>query len=321
MQNIELHDFHPPTGTLRDEVLSGLTEKQKTLPAKLFYDERGSHLFDEITRAKEYYPARTETGIMESFAKEIAQFAGAQSMLVEFGSGTSTKTRVLLDHLENPSTYVPIDISREHLMQSAKEIAELYPALEVQPICADYEQPISLPLTSRPIGKRCAFFPGSTIGNFHRDDAEAFLRRIASLIGPQGSLIIGVDVKKDVGVLLAAYNDSAGITAAFNLNMLVRLNSDLGTNFDTDNFRHRAIYNEVAGRIEMHLVSTCVQTVSVGDTTVSFDEGETIWTESSNKYTVEDFSAMASRAGFVLKHVWQDDNKLFSIQGYTVASR
>lgn len=312
--SIKLYDFEPATENVLEEVLEGLGRSPKQLPPKLFYDERGSALFERITELPEYYPTRTEARIMHEHGGDMAAMIGPEAMVIEYGSGSSEKTRILLDHLEEPAAYVPIEISRDHLLESAAGLAEEYPGLEVLPVCADYEQPIAIPSPERPADRRVAFFPGSTIGNFHPEDAVAFMRRMASHTGRDGSLLIGVDLKKDPAVLNRAYNDAQGVTAAFNVNMLLRLNREIGADFDIERFEHRAFYNEEAGRVEMHLVSTEEQLVSIDNTPVPFDRGESIWTESSYKYSVEEFGALAERAGFGLERVWTDDDDLFSVQ-------
>jgi dimethylhistidine N-methyltransferase len=313
-ESIKLYDFEPATENILDEVLDGLGRIPKQLPPKLFYDDRGSALFERITELPEYYPTRTEARIMHAHGGDMAEMIGPGAMVIEYGSGSSEKTRILLDHLEEPIAYVPIEISRDHLLESAAGLAEEYPDIDVLPVCADYEQPIEIPSPERPVGSRVAYFPGSTIGNFHPDDAAAFMRRIASHAGPDGSLLVGVDLKKDPGVLHRAYNDAQGVTAAFNANMLLRLNREIGADFDIEHFEHRAFYNENAGRIEMHLVSTEAQTVSIDGAPVEFASGESIWTESSYKYSVEEFGKLAARAGFILEHVWTDQDDLFSVQ-------
>lgn len=315
---IRMHDLAPDPENILQEVVEGLGGDQKTLPPKLFYDERGSELFARICELPEYYPTRTEARIMREHAPEMARAIGPAAMLIEYGSGTADKTRILLDHLDSPAAYVPIDISCEHLMESSAAIAARYTGLSVLPVCADYDQPFEIPVPAVPVSKRVVYFPGSTIGNFHPPDAEAFLRRMACRAGPQGALLIGVDLKKDSSVLHDAYNDSQGVTAAFNLNVLARLNREIGSDFDLDRFAHRAFYNDVDGRIEMHLVSLADQRVSIGGEPVAFRKGETIWTESSYKYTVDEFARLASWAGLSLEQVWTDDDDLFSVHYLTV---
>jgi dimethylhistidine N-methyltransferase len=311
---VRLHDFHPEPENLLDEVVAGLRKTRKELPCKLFYDRRGSELFDRICEQPEYYPTRTESGIMTEYADEMSRAVGPKCLLVEYGSGSSDKTRVLLDSLEDLVAYVPIDISRDHLMNSARSIATAYPRIEVLPVCADYEQSYDIPRPKRPERARLAYFPGSTIGNFRPPDARAFLDRIACVCGPGGWLLIGVDLKKDPDVLTRAYNDRAGVTAAFNLNILSRINRELGGDFDIDAFEHHAYYNESEGRIEMHLVSGTDQQVSLDGFRFDFAEGETIWTEASHKYTIPEFARLARLSGFDQKYVWTDEDRLFSVQ-------
>ena len=239
---------------------------------------------------------------------------GPHSMIIEYGAGSSEKSKILLDNLQEPAAYVPIDISKEHLIRSAARITERYPDLEILPVYADYNDDFEIPSSSRPVSRRVVYFPGSTIGNFHHDEAADFLRRIAKIDGFGGGLLIGVDLQKDPGILHAAYNDSKGITAAFNLNLLERLNRELGADFRLDRFRHRAIYNQELGRIEMHLVSMENQTVRIGGVAIAFEKRETIWTESSYKYTVESFAAIAEQGGFEVEKIWMDDERLFSVQ-------
>lgn len=311
---IQLADYHPDTMGWYDDVLTGLQKSHKTLPPKLFYDERGSRLFDAITEQPEYYPTRTEQAILDARIDEIAALLGDDVLLVEYGSGSSQKTRTLLSHLPNLAGYVPIDISRDHLQQTAVSLATAYPHLRIMPIVADYEADFQLSAPDRIAAKVVAYFPGSTIGNFHPHEAVAFLKRMRQVCGDVCGLLIGVDLKKDSQRLHDAYNDSAGITADFNLNMLARLNRELGATFDLNAFRHVAFYNRDAGRIEMHLQSIRSQTVHVNGLTVYFDAGECIWTESSYKYTIPEFAQLAAQAGFRPVQAWTDDENLFSVQ-------
>jgi dimethylhistidine N-methyltransferase len=316
-RSIRLRDFEPDTDSLCREIIEGLQSPVKELPCKLFYDERGSRLFEEICGLDEYYPTRTETVIMQTYISEIAPLIGSKSMLIEYGSGNSEKTRILLDHLPDLTAYVPIDISKEHLARSAASIAAAYPGLDVIPVCADYNDDLELPSYNRPISHRVVYFPGSTIGNFHHGEAEEFLVKIARVCGANGGLLIGVDLKKDPDILNRAYNDREGVTAAFNLNILARVNRELGANFQLDRFRHHAFYNEKMGRIEMHLVSMTDQTVRVCGIEIHFKTGESIWTESSYKYSLEEFADLAAKAGFKVRNVWTDDARLFSVQYLT----
>jgi L-histidine Nalpha-methyltransferase len=307
----------------RAEVLAGLRAPQKTLPPKLFYDERGAALFHEITALDEYYLTRTELGIMRAHAGEMADLMGAGCALVELGSGEALKVRLLLDRLRGPAAYVPVDISAEQLQRVAADIARAYPGLVVVPVAADYTGAFALPELPPPAreARRVVYFPGSTIGNFHVPEAVAFLRRIAQLCGPGGALLLGADLRKDPDVLHAAYNDAGGVTAAFNANVLVRLNRELGAWFDPTRFRHYAYYNPVAGRVEMHLVSLARQTVDVDGECVRFERGESIWTESSYKYAPRQLDAMAHDAGFDVVRVWTDPREWFCVLYLVVRER
>jgi dimethylhistidine N-methyltransferase len=299
------------------DVTEGLRSSPKTLPCKYFYDERGSELFDDICELEAYYPTRTELKIMRDTAPEIANALGSAVRLVEYGSGSSIKTRILLDHLLDPAAYVPVDISAEHLTRSAAELSRLYPGLKVLPVCADFTR--DFPLPEVPGAKRTVvYFPGSTIGNFAPEDATAFLRGIATLCGTGGGLLIGVDLVKDRRVLERAYNDEEGVTAAFNLNLLRRVNRELGANFELDDFLHVARWNPNEKRIEMHLTSERDQQVQLGEHQISFAKGETIHTESSYKYQLESFARLAAEAGFERAGVWTDERDWFSVQLFTV---
>lgn len=303
--------------TVVNEVLAGLSLPQKKLSPKYLYDERGSQLFDAITELEEYYPTRTEIKILTNSLEDIAATLGDDFALIEYGSGSSLKTEILLDRLTELKQYVPLDISGEHLYKSADRLAARYPTLNILPVVADYTRPFELPtLQGRPI----VFFPGSTIGNFEPQEALPFLEQIRNLIGNAGGLLLGVDLKKDPSRLHAAYNDRLGVTAAFNLNLLKHLNKTLGGNFDLDTFHHYAFYNPYAGRIEMHLVSNQAQTVTVAGQPLTFYEGETIWTESSYKYTLDGFRRLVSQAGLTVKQVWTDEERLFSLQYIVSAS-
>jgi dimethylhistidine N-methyltransferase len=314
MNGISLHDLRPGQAASLAEVLRGLRSPQKELPCKLFYDELGSQLFEQITALDEYYPTRAELRIMRAAGADIAAQLGPDCLVLEYGSGSSVKTRILLDHLERPAGYVPIDISRELLGQSAEALVEAYPTLRVFPVCADYTAPFQLPKTLPPAGRRVAYYPGSTIGNFVPEDARRFLLAIAQVCGRDAGLLIGVDLKKDPLMLHRAYNDALGITASFNLNILTRLNRELGANFALDQFRHYAFYNPVFARVEMHLVSLIEQVVRIQNASFHFDRGESIWTEASYKYTPREFATLAAGAGWRVEQVWTDDRGLFSVQ-------
>jgi len=296
------------------EILQGLNRSPKALSPKFFYDDRGSRLFERITRLPEYYLTRTELDIMSANVGEIAELIGPQASLIEFGSGSSLKTRILLEHLDRLAAYVPVDISRDHLVAAAEALAAEFPHIEVLPVAADFTQPFDLPQPKIMPLRNIVYFPGSTIGNFSPDAALDLLRVMHHEAKEDGALLIGVDLKKDTASLERAYNDSAGVTAEFNLNLLRRLNREFDATFDVDNFEHRAIYKETPGRVEMHLVSLRAQDVSVGGETIHFDAGETIRTECSHKYTLDEFGAMAGRAGFAVHSVWTDPEELFSVQ-------
>ena len=321
MNGISLHDLSPGRTASLEEVLRGLRSPQKELPCKLFYDERGSQLFEQITALDEYYPTRAEQRIMRAAGTEIAAHVGPECLLIEYGSGSSQKTRILLDNLERPAGYVPIDISREQLRESAAAVADAYPGLRVLPVCGDYTGSLELPTHMPACRQRLAYYPGSTIGNFVPEDARRFLTRIAEVCGRNGGLLIGVDLKKDPLMLHRAYNDALGITAAFNLNILARLNRELGADFALDRFRHYAFYNPVFARVEMHLVSLTQQVVRLRDVIIHFDRGESIWTEASYKYNPPEFAALAAAAGWRVQQVWTDDRGLFSVQYLRVSEQ
>jgi len=297
-----------------DEILEGLSHPQKALSPKFFYDERGSILFDAICELPEYYLTRTEFSIMRAHIDEIVALVGPQASLIEFGSGSSQKTRMLLGRLDRLAAYVPVEISREHLMAAAESLAADYPDVEVWPVLADFMRPFDLPNPSVMPLRNIVYFPGSTIGNFSPEEAHSLLRVMHIEAGEDGALLIGVDLQKDTTVIERAYNDDAGVTAEFNLNMLSRINREFGADFNLDLFRHRAIYDEEYGRIEMSLVSECKQIVRIAGQSFHFEKGEALVTEHSHKYTLEQFGSMAERAGFVVDTVWTDPEQLFSVQ-------
>ena len=300
------------------DVLAGLTARPKRLPPKYFYDEAGSRLFEQITELPEYYPTRSELAILTAHAPEIARLLPENTALIEFGSGSFRKARILLDAAPTIAAYVPVDISSQMLVQEAAELARDYPRLAVLPVAADFTQSFRLP----PAVARLAhtgFFPGSTIGNFEPHDASAFLRHAGRMLGTGAILILGVDLVKDASILNAAYNDAAGVTAKFNLNLLVRINRELDGDFDLDSFSHQAFYNSERRRVEMHLASRKRQKVHVCGRPIEFRAGETIHTESSYKYTVESFGALARGSGWTPLAAWSDPQGYFSVQALAVS--
>jgi dimethylhistidine N-methyltransferase len=306
-------------GSFHEDVVAGLSLPQKALPPKYFYDAKGSRLFERICRLPEYYPTRTELRLTRSHVAEIARFAGKGCALIEYGSGEGLKTRVLIRALR-PSVYIPIDISDEALGRAAARLQREFPRLEIAPVPGDFSRPLKIPFFSqkqKTAGRRVVYFPGSTIGNLTPDEAHAFLRMTRGQVGPKGAMLVGVDLKKDPVLLHSAYNDSRGVTAAFNLNLLERINRELDGDFDLGRWRHYAFYNAALGRVEMHLASLAVQTVNVGDHRFRFERGETIHTENSYKYSVAEFQVLAARAGFKPIKVWTDPASLFSLHGLT----
>lgn len=312
-------ELPPPSKAFLDDVFRGLERPRKELPCKYFYDEAGSRLFDAICGLDEYYPTRTEIALLKAHGAEMAELIGPGVCLIEFGCGSLVKTRLLLDALARPAAFVPIDISDGHLTRSAAALAGEYRGLKVLPLAADFTRPIDLPEQVRDLAaRRVGFFPGSTIGNFDHPSAVGFLRNVAAMTGTGGGLLIGVDLKKDEAILVRAYDDRAGVTAAFNLNIIERINRELGGDFDPRAFRHMALYNGEKGRIEMHLVSRKDQTVTIQDRAFRFRDGETIHTENSYKYHVEEFTALAGQAGFSAVRTWVDGDGLFSLHYLTV---
>lgn len=301
-----------PASDFARDLLAGLSGHPKRLSPKYFYDEAGSRLFERITELPEYYPTRTEIGILRDRAKEIAGLVPDRAALVEFGSGSSAKVRLLLTELSRIRAYVPVDISAAFLDEEAERLRGEFPSLDVVPIAADFTQGFELPRRLRQ-GPLAGFFPGSTIGNFEPEAARDFLRLAARILGSGATFVVGVDLVKDRRVLEAAYDDGAGVTARFNLNILARANRELGANFDLDSFAHRALFNPERSRIEMHLVSRAAQSVRVCGRSFAFGAGESIHTENSYKYTVETFSALAHEAGWQSAAVFQDSGALFSV--------
>ena len=313
-QAARLPHFQPQDDELLAEVLHGLSRSPKQLPAKLFYDETGSQLFEQITQLPEYYLTRTEVGIMRQHAGEVAALVGKDVSLIEFGSGSSLKTRILLDHLRQPAAYVPVDISGDHLMESAAALAREYPDVEVLPVNADFTETFELPDPAIAPRRNLVYFPGSTIGNFESPEALSLLEVMTGIAGDNGVALVGVDLRKDRDVLESAYNDSAGVTAEFNLHMLSRINNELDTEFDLSSFRHLAFFDDEASRIEMRLVSLRHQTVDVAGEPIEFEKDEFIVTEYSHKYSRKEFEALADQAGLKVVRVWTDAKNLFSVQ-------
>ena len=302
----------------RSDVLAGLRRPKKALPCKYLYDQRGSELFDQICGLDAYYPTRTEIAIMKSSGDEMARAVGPGALVIEFGSGSSMKTPLLLRRLREPAGYVPVDISMEHLQAAANRIAAAFPSLHVMPVCADFTRPFELPAEVSPQSPRLAYFPGSTIGSFTRDAARGLLRRMLETTAG-GRALIGVDLEKDAAVLESAYDDEEGVTAEFNFNLLRRINRELDADFDLDAFDYRAVYNADEARVEMFLVSRRRQVVTIGNTAIEFAPGETIHTESSHKYSPQRFTSLAASAGWRVERVWLDPDGLFSVQLLTAA--
>jgi dimethylhistidine N-methyltransferase len=312
---VRFYNFLPAGDSFLDDVLAGLARPQKAFPPKYFYDARGCALFERICTLPEYYPTRTELAIMREHAAAMAKFLGPDCQLIEFGSGSSTKTRILIEELQ-PPLYVPIDIAGEAIKTAAAGLAQTFPWLNINGVCADYTRPLTLPeFVGVSISRKAVYFPGSTIGNFTPLEAIEFLKLARRMIGAGGALLIGVDLKKDKQALDAAYDDAAGVTAAFNLNLLERINRELGGDFQLRRFRHKAFYDEAKGWIEMHIESLASQIVHVAGERFRFGAGETIHTEISCKYSVEEFQAVAQRAGFAPAQTWIDAAKLFSVHG------
>ena len=294
-----------------EDVLKGLKKNEKSLPSKYFYDERGSELFEKISNLDEYYLTDAELEILQNYSEEISEVIGPKSLIIEFGSGSSKKTRLLLEELKDLAGYVPVDISREFLFEEAEKLQEEFPGLDITPIAADYTTSFELNVNGH-ADRRVIFFPGSTIGNFTPDRARDFLFQSADLLKNNGGLLIGVDLKKAPEVLNKAYNDREGVTAEFNKNLLKRINRELDADFIIEQFRHRAFYNEEEGRVEMYLVSLENQSVSIAGEKIDFKKGEMIHTENSYKYTVEEFEELISER-YLLKKTWFDSDELFSL--------
>ena len=305
-------DARPDNIEMLAEVRAGLLSTPKTMPSKYFYDERGSDLFQKICDLPEYYPTRAEMGLLKSMAGEIAELIGPGCQMIEYGCGSSEKMRIVLSALIEPESFTAVDISKEHLLVVTKALSLEYPDLMVHAVSADFIRPFAVPAMVG-TGLRVGFFPGSTIGNFTHEGAIEFLTGTKEVVGPNGAMLIGVDLKKDERILHAAYNDSQGVTAAFNLNLLARLNRELGATFDLCRFRHDAFYNAERSRIEMHLVSLSEQTVTLGGEVISFQKDETIHTENSYKYRPDEFVHLARMAGWRLEQRWLANDDMFSV--------
>ena len=303
-QHPKLDDFHA-------DIMDGLLADKPYISPKYFYDEAGSKLFEKICETDEYYPTRTEVNILRDNIQDIVKKAGEDCLLIEPGSGDSYKVRLLLEALK-PIAYLPIDISQHYLQDEAKKLAAEFTWLNVHAICADFTQKLQFPYSVKTRNK-VAFFPGSTIGNFLPDQAVSVLQEIKMMVGEKGGMLIGVDLLKDTATLNAAYNDKQGYTAQFNKNLLVRINRELGANFKIDQFVHKSFFNEEKSRIEMHLLSLQDQQVNIKDRVIDFNQGQTILTEYSHKYSIQQFKVLAEQAGFILEKTWLDENKLFSV--------
>lgn len=309
----ETRPADPARRAFRDDLIAGLSADTKSIPCKYFYDAAGCDLFDRICQLPEYYVTRTEMALLAERAGDLADILGRHARIVEFGAGAGEKVCLLLDALDQPAAYVPVDVAQAYLDSSCRALALRYPGLDIHPICADFNAPIPLPFETGAGCNVVGFFPGSTIGNLAPDEACGFLRHAGDLVGKDGALVIGVDLKKAPDILHAAYNDGQGVTAAFNLNLLARANRELAADFHLPDFAHCAHYNEGEGRVEMHLVSRIDQDVSIGATRIAFAQGETIHTENSYKYSLEEFHDLAAQAGLAAQAAWTDDNDLFSL--------
>lgn len=311
---VTFHDFAPKLDNFRDAVLEGLSRPQKRIPCRFLYDERGSDLFEAICETPEYYPTRTEIGILKKNAKAIAKLIGPDATLIEYGSGAGQKVKLLLRAMERPRAYAGIEVSREILLRATDDLSLDFPDLQIVAICADFLTPIALaPILRRGGGRRVAFFPGSSIGNFTPAEATRFLEQCRVMVGPGGGMVIGVDLKKDETRLDAAYNDAAGVTAAFTLNLLERMNRELDANFAVDRFAHHAKYDPAIGRVAIHIRSLTNQTATVAGRRFRFAKGEGIHTEDSWKYAVSDFQMLARDAGYTSLACWTDSAELFSV--------
>ena len=303
--------------TLLEEVMTGLKSEKKFIPSKFFYDEKGSKLFDEICELDEYYPTRTELQIMKDNISEICALLDNETLFIEFGSGSSLKTKLILENVQGLAGYIPIDISEEHLLSSAKELNEKYNWLDIYTLAADYTKHIEFPEVNKSVSKKVAYFPGSTVGNFTKEESIKFFEIVAEEIGENGGMLIGVDLIKDKKILEAAYDDSKGVTAGFNLNILDHINNRFNADFNRDRFAHLSFYNELENRIEMHLISKSSQEVRINDSIISFKEDERILTEYSHKFSLESFADLA-KSSFNVEKIWTDQNNYFAVQYLSV---
>lgn len=315
---LALYDFQPKIESFYDEVIKGLSKTPKQIPSKFFYDSQGSELFNQICQLEEYYPTRTELSIFQQYKSEISKLIGKNTLIIEYGSGGSQKVRLLLDMLDEPVGYLPIDISKEYLFTDASQLAKDYPKLQIIAVCADYTKALKLPELNFTFDKKVVFFPGSTIGNLDYEDAKNLLTNTVARLNNKDGMLIGVDLKKSTKILNNAYNDRQGVTAAFNLNLLTRINNDLKANFDLSAFKHHAFYNQLKGRIEMHLISCKDQKVKIDDYEIELKKDEMIHTENSYKYEIKQFQQLATTAGFFASKVWVDPANLFSVHYLTV---
>ena len=309
-----VHDYEPAAETMRDDVLRGLAQDPKMLPSKYLYDERGARLFERICETEEYYLTRTEIAILRQNMDAIVERIGPGALVIEPGSGSGVKTRLLLENLEEPAGYVPIDVAKQQLSEFAEQMDRRFPDLNVMPVCADFTNGYELPPCGDTVRKRVAYFPGSTIGNFTPTVAVEILRHMGELCDDDGSVLIGVDLKKDREILEPAYDDAENVSRQFALNYLVRLNRELDTDFKLEQFGYEAPYNETHGRVEMALVSRCRQVAHIDDVGVSFDTDERVYTEYSYKYIPDQFAALAENAGLEVTDIWTDPDHLFSVQ-------
>ena len=317
ISNVLFEDQQPQFGENRAELIEGLSRKQKTVNPKYFYDEKGSELFEKITRQPEYYPARTEKSILSKYASQIASYCGDDCILIEPGSGSCEKVRLLLEKIQ-PTAYVPLDISAEFLHQAAHKLGQEFPWLSIHAICADFSDQWQA-RTQLESGRRVVFYPGSTIGNMEPKLAQEFLSNLREWIGHDGGVLIGVDLQKPESLLNAAYNDAQGVTADFNLNVLNSINDLVKADFEPCDFSHSAFYNNDQKRIEMHLVSKDSQTVNIDGDRIQFDKGETLHTENSYKYSLESFTILSNAAGFTLEKSWLDEDELFSVHYLSIS--